>query len=265
MSLDIGLWFAYIVVELALLGLFFYKRLWRTFPVFFTYCVWDLSSNVTLYVVSRSYSPLSLVYARTYFIQTAIDSLLQLGVLVELTWSLLRPLRASISRVALVPICVLILVAGAVIWPFASLPGIAPPEKVVHILMQMQQTVTILRVCFFLALAACSQWLSLNWRDRELQVVTGLGFYSIVSLCVAMLNTHQTTQFQYSHLNEIVIGSYILSLLYWLYSFAQQEVARREFTPQMQNFLLAVAGAAHSSRVTLTESRSGKDRESGKP
>lgn len=265
MSLDNALWFAYIVAEAALLGLFFYKRLWRTFPVFFIYCVWDLSSNITVYVISRSYSPQSTLYATTYLIQTAIDSVLQLGVLVELTWSLLRPLRASLSRLAVVPICILILVAGAVIWPFASLPGIAHAEKVVHILMQMQQTVTILRVCFFLALAVCGQWLSISWQDRELQVATGLGFYSIVSLCVAVLNTHQTTQFQYQHLNEIVIGSYILSLVYWLYNFAQQEVARREFTPQMQNFLLAVAGAAHSSRVTLTDSRAEKTRKPGKP
>ncbi len=265
MSLENALWFAYIVAETALLGLLCYKRFWRTFPVFFTYCAWDLCSNIAVYVISRSYSPQSYFYATTYFIESIVDSLLQFGVLVELTWSLLRPLRASLTRFALVPICVLVLIVGAIIWPFAALPGIVQVHKDVHILMQLQQTETILRVCFFLALAGCSQWLSLSWRDRELQVVTGLGFFSIVSLCVAMLNMHQTTQFQYRHLNEIVIGSYIFSLVYWLYNFAQQEVARREFTPQMQNFLLAVAGAAHSSRVTLTESRSEKARKPGKP
>jgi hypothetical protein len=47
-------------------------------------------------------------------------------------------------------------------------------------------------------------------------------------------------------------------LLYWLVSFAQKEAERREFTPQMQNFLLAMGGAAHSTRVALTESRTGK-------
>lgn len=259
MSLDNALWFAYIVAEAVLIGLIGYKRFWRTFPVFFTYCVWDLSSNIAVYVISGFYSSQSHVYVTTYFTQTVIDSLLQFGVLVELTWSLLRPLRASITRFALVPICALVLVAGAIIWPFASLPGMGHVLKVVHILMQLQQTVTILRVCFFLALAGCSQWLSVNWRDRELQVATGLGFYSIVSLGVAMLNTHQTTQFQYRHLNEIVICSYIFSLLYWLYSFAQKEVARREFTPQMARILLAVAGAAHTTRISLAESQSQKN------
>jgi hypothetical protein len=45
----------------------------------------------------------------------------------------------------------------------------------------------------------------------------------------------------------------------------QKETARRAFTPQMQSFLLTVAGAAHSSRVALTESRSENARGPGKP
>ena len=196
-------------------------------------------------------------YVTAYFSETAIDALLQFGVLVELTWALLRPLRASLSRVALVPIGVLVLVAGAMIWPFAALHGTAHMPREFQLLMQLQQTVTILRVGFFLALAGCSQWLSVGWRDRELQVVTGLGFYSIVSLGVAMLQTHQTTGIQYQHLNEIVVGSYLISLVYWFYSFAQKEVARREFTPQMQSFLLAVAGAARTTRISLAESQEG--------
>ena len=265
MSLDNALWFAYVVAEAALVGLLCYKRFWRTFPVFFTYCAWDLCSNITYYVISRNYPHSYHIYLTAYLSETAIDALLQFGVLVELTWAVLRPLRSSLSRMALVPIGILILIAGAVIWPFAALHGTAQMPREFQLLMQLQQTVTILRVGFFLVLAGCSQWLSIGWRDRELQVVTGLGFYSIVGLCVAMLNMHQTTGVQYLHLNQIVIGSYILSLVYWLYNFAQQEVARREFTPQMQNFLLAVAGAAHSSRVTLTESRSEKARKSGKP
>lgn len=257
MSLDNALWFAYIVAEATLLGLLCYKRFWRSFPMFFTYCTWDLCSNIAAYVISRSH-PSS--YVTVYFAETIIDALLQFGVLVELTWAVLRPLRASLTRLALVPIGVLILAAGAIIWPFAALPGIGHLPREYHLLMQLQQTVTILRVCFFLVLAVCSQWLSVGWRDRELQVVTGLGFYSIVNLGVAMLNTHQTSGIQYRHLNEIVVCSYIFSLLYWLYSFAHQEVARREFTPQMERLLLAVAGAAHTTRTALTESRPGVSR-----
>ncbi len=41
---------------------------------------------------------------------------------------------------------------------------------------------------------------------------------------------------------------------------AQKEAQRREFTPQMRSFLLAAAGAARSTRVTMTDSRDDKGR-----
>jgi hypothetical protein len=118
---------------------------------------------------------------------------------------------------------------------------------------RMQQTVSILRIGFFLILAGCSQLLSIGWRDRELQVATGMGFYSLVSLGAALLNTHQASLVQYKHLNQFVIGSFLCSLLYWVASFAQKEAQRREFTPQMQDLLLAVAGVARAERAALAD------------
>jgi hypothetical protein len=127
--------------------------------------------------------------------------------------------------------------------------------------MRLEQTNAILRVLFFLVLAGFGQLLSIGWRDRELQIATGLGFYSIVDLAVAMLHTHLTVWSQYAHLNQVVVASYICSLMYWVYSFAQKEAKRQEFTPQMQNLLLAVAGAARSTRAGLAESVTVKNRE----
>jgi hypothetical protein len=123
-----------------------------------------------------------------------------------------------------------------------------------YAVVRLQQTVSILRVLFFLILAGCSQWLALSWRDRELQVATGLGLYSLVSLGVTMLQTHQTKSVQYMHLNQIVVASFLCSLIYWVFSFAQKQAERREFTPQMQNMLLAVAGVARADRAALAES-----------
>jgi len=95
--------------------------------------------------------------------------------------------------------------------------------------------------------------LSIGWRDRELQVATGLGFYSIVSMAVTVLQSHQGMGQQYVHLNQFVSASYVLSLAYWAFSFATKEAERREFTPQMQSFLLAMAGTARTTRIALAE------------
>jgi hypothetical protein len=250
------MWLAATLAEVVVIVLLFRRHMWRTLPIFCCYCVWDLSSNLAVYAIGQ-YKPA--IYFEIYFTQTVLDSALLFCVLVELAWSVLRPLRSSLTRRSLVILVVILLVAGAIIWPFATLSGLVHvASKQFLVYAQLQQTVSILRILFFLVLAAGSQWLSLSLRDRELQVATGLGFYSIVSVMASILQARQATASQLENLNRFVVASYICSLLYWAVSFAQKEAERREFTPQMRSFLLAAAGAARTTRVAMTDSRSDK-------
>ena len=256
MSIDNAIWIAGTSSEVALVGLLFYRRVWRTLPVFCAFCIWDLLSNLVVYLFGQH---MGAIRFQVYFVETGMDSALEFCVLVELAWAVLRPLRASLSRGALLIVGVLILVAGAAIWPFAAVPGLVHATSRKGLLfLQLQQTTSILLVLFFLLLAGGSQLLSIGWRDRELQVATGLGIYSLASLVVAVLDLHQTTASQVEHLNQIMTAGYVCCLVYWDVSFAQKEAERREFTPQMRSFLLAAAGAARSTRVTMTDSRDDK-------
>lgn len=252
MGLDNILWLAGIGTETAVFGLLLYRNIWRTLPVFCVYCGWDILSNVGTYFTSNFLSPN--IYLTTYSVQTVIDAGLQFCVLVELAWSVLRPIRGSLPRTTPLAVGVLILAVGVATWSFSAVPGLAQYSGQVYFLIRLEQNVSILRILFFLFLAGSSQLLSIGWRDRELQVVTGLGFYSFVSLIAAMVHSHQTTGTQYFPLNRIVIASFLCSLVYWVFSFAQKEPERREFTPQMQNFLLAVAGVARADRAALADS-----------
>jgi hypothetical protein len=260
-SLDNIFWFASFVAEAAVVGLLLYRRIWRILPIFCVYCTWSLLIDTVAFPVLR-YFPAS--YLTVYLADMVVDSALEFGVLIELAWSVLRPFRASLPRGSLVVVAGLVVALGAAIWPFAVIPGFGnlPPEF--HLLMRLIQTTSILRILFFLALAGCSQLLSIGWRDREMQVATGLGFYSIVSLAVAMLHTHRTMGPQYEHLIQVVVASYICSLLYWVFSFSQKEAERREFSPQMQSLLLAVAGTARTTRIALADSVDAKKRKPGK-
>lgn len=258
MSLDNALWFVSFVAEAAMVALLLYRRVWRTLPVFCLFCAWEVLSDAGLYTIAHHFRP---IYPTTYLVSAALDSALQFCVLVELVWSVLRPIRASLPRGVLFAIAVLILAVGAAIWPFSGLPGLASQPMAWRNIVHLQQTASILRILFFLVMAGCSQLLSIGWRDRELQVVTGLGVYSFVSLGVAMLRMQPALWLQYHLLDQVVVASYFLSLTYWVFSFATKEAERREFTPQMQNFLLAVAGAARSTRMSLTDSDDVKSRD----
>ena len=113
-----------------------------------------------------------------------------------------------------------------------------------------------------MAIAGCSQLLSLDWRDRELQIATGLGIFSMVSVAVSVLHTRPALRPQYNLMNQLVAVSYACSLLYWIVSFAQKEAERREFTPQSIIFSWPWPVPHEATRVALTDRTANKDRNS---
>ncbi len=192
-------------------------------------------------------------YLQIFIAQVCLDSVLQYGLMVELAWSVLRPVRASLPRGTVAGISLLLIAAGAATWPFYSAQSFLafPPQW--HFLACLQQSTAILRILLFLILAAGSHMLGIGWRDRELQVATGLGAYSLVSLTASIVHSHQSLGMSY-HIVDLVVGaSYLGSLLYWIVSFTQAEAPRREFTPQMHSLLLTIAGTAHLRRVPVRD------------
>jgi hypothetical protein len=232
--------------------------MWRTLPFFCIYSIWtlisDLAGSFLLWKMP------GIVYGRYYFAQAILGSLLQFTVLVELFWSVLSPVRSSLPRGALIAISVLVAVTGLVIWPLA---GMAMPQDFTGVdamLFHLQETFAILRVACFLVMASFSQLLSIGWRDRELQIATGLGFFSIVSLLVSLVHSHQTWSPQYHWLDQALSVSYVGTLCYWGFSFVTKEQERKEFSPQMQQFLLLMGGGARAGRITLSDLPSERSR-----
>lgn len=260
MDLDTILWFAGFVSLTAVVCLLIYRRAWRTFPFFCIYSVWTLLGGAGAYAVHRFFPS---AYLTTYFTEEGLDSALQCAVLVELTWSVFRPLRTFLRRRTIWILGILIAATAAVIWPFADSVAWSRYPTEWHVLYHFHQTISILRILFFLLLAGCSQLLSIGWRDRELQVATGLGFYSLIDMSTTLLQAHQAVGPQYYMFDHIRMAAYSCSLLYWAACFAQQEAQRREFTPQMQSLLLAVAGSARTTRMALTDSVASKIRKPG--
>jgi hypothetical protein len=257
-TLDSILYLAGYIAEAAVVVLLVSRGVFRTFPIFVTYLAWSLVDDSALFIAGHFYLA---SYKNVFLIVLVIDSLFQFGVLVELLWSVLRPLRASLPRWSPLAVAALIAIVGALVWPFATGPGLNNYPLSSRMIFHVQETFSILRILFFLVLAGCSQLLSIGWRDRELQIATGLGFYSLVSLAVWMRHTSQTYGPQYHLLDQMMAFSYVCSLAYWAVCFATKEAERREFTPQMQSLLLAMAGTARSTRIALTESAADKSRD----
>jgi hypothetical protein len=264
LNLDTILWLAGLLAEAGVIALSMRTRLFRSAPIFCSYIIWSLAVDIGFLFLHLRYPPSSPIYFWSYILQMVLDSLFQFAVLVELGWGVLRPIRASLPKQSILIIALLIVLAGAVIWPIAAWTIPANLSASGRTLVHVQQTFAVLRVVVFMALAGFSQMLSIGWRNRELQIATGLGFYSMISLGVSLIHTHQAPGLRYGQLDSLVMASYLCSLLYWVYSFSQREEERQEFTPQMRSFLLAFAGAARGTRVALADSGIDGTRKAGK-
>jgi hypothetical protein len=244
------------LAEAVVVLLLFWKHVFQSLPAFFLFVCWSLLSDSLLFAV---FSLHPAIYFRTYEIGLIIDSVMIFSVLVELAWSVLSPIRGSLPRNSWIVIAVLIVVAGFLLWPVAGLTLPAHLTPAGMNFFRLHQTTAILRVLVFLGMAGFSQLLSIGWRNRELQIATGLGLYSIVTLAVSVLHTYQISgRPQYHWLDEVGVASYLAALIYWAVCFSTKEAERQEFTPQMQNLLLAVAGAARSTRIDLSDSAEAK-------
>ena len=251
MWLDNPVLWASIVGEIVVCALLTQRKIWRALPFFSIYCAWALASDLASSIIQWKMS--SLFFGRYYFGQSVLDAVLQFAVLVELAWAILKPVRGSLPRGSIVALSILLAIAGAAIWPLTHLSMPPSLTRLSAILFQLQETFAILRVMCFLLMASFSQLLGIGWRDRELQVATGLGFYSIVSLIVTMLHSHQAWGPQYHWLDLAVALSYVGTLTYWVLSFATKELERKEFSPQMQQLLVLMGGGARAGRIALSD------------
>ena len=251
--LDIALPIIGLLAEAILIVPILKRRIYRSAPMFCLFIFWVIPSDLVMNVLSRKLSPST--YMQAYLIEASLDSLFQFAVLVELAWSVLRPIRTELPRRTTFLIIGILLVAGAAMWPVAGWLTIPFPDRQFHTLMQLQQAVSNLRILFVFVLAGFSQLLAIGWRDRELQIASGIGFYSLMSLGGAILHTHHASVKMYHNVDQIVSFSFFCSLLYWIVSFVQQEAPRQEFSPRMESFLLAVSGAARADRAKIEEYR----------
>lgn len=254
-SLETVLQFAGLVAEATVIGLILFRRVYKTLPLFSAYLVWSFVLDLGVFLLQRRFPDASI---RIYLVSAIIDAFFMLCVVVEVSMSVLRPIRAWLPRWAILVVGLLISVVGGLVWHFIRFPGFNNLPSAYQFIVHMQMTLSAVRILFFLVLACFSQLLSIGWRDRELQIATGFGFYAIVSLSVALLHVNQgynpDLTNRYHLIDLLGAASYACALFYWVVCFAQEVPERREFTPQMQNFLLAVAGNARATRIAMTGS-----------
>jgi hypothetical protein len=214
-GLDRFYWLAGFGAHLVLLAILLVRRHYRQFPVFTVYIAFNIARTCALYFVQshgRTHE-----YFDAYWALGAVDTLLELGVVLEMYFRTFRPsgkwpgdLHGSFLTIGLE----IAIVASGLTW-LAT-----PPTRL------WTQAVVIRGSFFtsaclsglFVAIVALSVRAGVPFHAYAQRILEGLGAYSIVDLLVesghslfGVGDTHL-----YAALSRVRVTAYLVCVLYWI-------------------------------------------------
>jgi hypothetical protein len=231
--------------EISLLVVLVLRRTYKTFPVFSFYIAFSVLNDIgtgALLVVFSAHVAKSVAFALL-----PLGYLIDLAVLLEITWNVLRPVHASLPRGSVrvfIAAVALSLGGGIVLAYHFGNTG----NKIQDIKVPLDLTVGLLRMLIFVATAAFAQLLGIGWRNKVLQLATGLSFYSAADLIVSLVGRYSGDS---ASLESVRVVAATLEMGFFVWVFTTKDVERREFSPQMEQFLVTLAGRAKHARTVL--------------
>jgi hypothetical protein len=234
-----------IVLEIGLSVILLVRRQYRTFPIFTLYIFYNLLYDVAGGVLLAAY-PVHVVRSVALAL-LPLQYLLELGVLLEIAWNVFRPVHISLPRGTtrvFAGLMTLALLGGTLLAWHVDNTG----NKVYDIKEPLDLTVGVLRMLIFVLTAGFAQMLGIGWKDKVLQLATALSFYSAVDLIASLAESHLGGSNNLEHLRGL---AYLIELAFLVWAFTTKEVRRREFSPQMEQFLVTLAGRAKHARTAL--------------
>jgi hypothetical protein len=234
-----------ILLESGLLAAILARRQYKVFPVFTLYILFNCLFDVGGGVLAISHSA---EFVRSFALGLLpLQYLLELAVLLEIAWQVLRPVRPSLPQGAIrvfIGLVVLSLLGGTLLAWHVNNTG----NRFYDIKTPLDLTVGVLRMLIFGITAGFAQMLGIGWKNKVLQLATALSFYSAVDLTVSLAQSHIGGS---GALERIRGLAYLLELGFLVWAFTTKDVRRREFSPQMEQFLVTLAGRAKLARTAL--------------
>jgi hypothetical protein len=246
--IDGALWTLGVVGQIFLFFILINRRLYRTSPIFTTYILYASISDIVVATLFLHASPRT--YFVVYFVNTVPEYLLQLGILVEVAYNVVSPVKRSLPKRSLYLLGAL-LAGGAIftlLFSMNSKPDSFPSWS--ERFVQLNFTFAILRLVIFSAIACFSQMLGIGWKNHVLQIATGFASYSIITLLIELLHRSAGTTdvYRYHLYEQFRIVGWCMALGYWSYVLARKEAVRKEFSPGMASFLISMSEALGQSR-----------------
>jgi len=170
-KIQLALWISHPVLELLLAATLLWRQLYRKFPVFFSFVVFQLLDFAVLFPIHQycSYS----LYFYSYWIASSIGLIFAFLVIHEIFLEVFRPyhLLRDLGTI-LFKWATLVMMIVALVVALSNPTGQSP---IVVALMTMQRCVRVIQCGLVLFLMIFSSYLAVSWKQFSFGIALGLG------------------------------------------------------------------------------------------
>lgn len=194
-----------IVIAVLLTG----KRLYRRYPMFYTFAVYNVVLNACLLLARTSHS----AYFYTFCAGRLLDAVLSFAVIYEIFVQLFAPYDAlrKITSVSIKWTAAVLLLIGVLL---ATSPS-ADTDRFLGILLVAERSVAVIQTGLFVFLFAFASSFGITWRHYVFGISVGFGIIGSVTLAALTMRT-QVGGSGHNIFNIVQMVAYIAALAIWL-------------------------------------------------
>ena len=213
--LSLFLWISPHVVLGVLAVVLWRRRLYREFPVFFAYVLYEIAEFILLFALYSVLGVTSKPYAYAYCATLLLSIALRFGVIDEVSKDLFREsqfLKASARR-SLQCVTGLLLVVGVLLAVYA--PGDNSGRWIAGVSV-VNRGAAMVQCGLLLALLLFSRFLGLSRRRSAFGIALGLAVLPSLDLAMFALRAAFTSEAAANFLDLLITGTYLVCVSIWI-------------------------------------------------
>jgi len=220
------LWIAPHALQLLIVVVMLRRGLFREFPVFFAYTVFDILTEGTLFVLDHKGSVSSAEYWTAYWIFLGIETGLRFAIIFELFSSVFKsyPALKQFTRISFRIATVILLFAAVVVAARAPDDGTLPLLSRVHV---FDLAVDVMQSGLLLLLVGFASYFGLSWRSPAYGFAFGMAIFASVDLATEALRVWSGWQAGYAF-DFVDMATFHCCVMIWLVYLLLPETVHRD-------------------------------------
>jgi hypothetical protein len=251
-ALGVSLWASVTLGHVCLLTVLVVRQRWKKFPVFTAFVGFHVVLSLLLFEIYRCSS--RFWYARVYWSADLLEFALQLGVIGEIAWIVMRPTGTWVrdaKKQFLLWGAAGILLAAALPWL------VTPPAATLLDRLEVRGNLfTSLAICELIAaVTRTSRSLGLGWRNHVMALGNGWTAWAVAAILVGALHSYFGAERYFTLLEHTRMFVSLAALGYWTVQFWQEEPARQPISPELRAHILALHRRIQNDLDTIDAQR----------